>query len=142
MIVDRLQHYWSELRRRVDARLGMRGRAAGDEYRARMQREIEFYKDVVDVNALPAIFVYWSNKYVRPMLEEFGVSNPEQLFAKYLGESAKTCGDSAPVFVSIGAGNCDTEVRVAQLMRAAGMRSFVNIQKFVGSLLHSRSSTR
>ncbi len=39
---------------------------------------------------LPRIFHYWSNKYLRPMLEEFGVSNPDQFFAKYLhlGECA------------------------------------------------------
>ena len=96
-----------------------------DDYRARMAREIDIYKDVVNVADLPAIFCYWSNKYLRPMLEEHGFSNPEEMFAKYLAASAKACGDSAPVFVSIGAGNCDTEVRVAKLMRDAGLETFV-----------------
>jgi GT2 family glycosyltransferase/glycosyltransferase involved in cell wall biosynthesis/SAM-dependent methyltransferase len=101
------------------------GPRVSDEYRARMERELDFYKDVVNVNDLPAIFSYWSDKFLRPMLEEYGISNPEELFAKYLAESAKACGEDAPVFVSIGAGNCDTEVRVAKLLRAAGLSTFV-----------------
>jgi SAM-dependent methyltransferase len=119
MMIERLRGYLAGLRARVY------GRSDGDDYRARMQTEIAFYKDVVDINALPASFCYWSHKYLRPMLEEFGFSNPEELFAKHLVESARACGQDAPVFVSIGAGNCDTEVRVAQLMRAAGLQNFV-----------------
>ena len=115
----RARGYLARLRDRV------RGHGGDGDYQSRMQTEIAFYKDVVDINALPASFCYWSNKYLRPMLEEFGFSNPEQLFAKHLVESAGACGQSAPVFVSIGAGNCDTEVRVAQLMRAAGLTTFV-----------------
>jgi hypothetical protein len=119
-VIDRLRVYLDRLRNRVRG-----GGAADDEYRARIERELESYKDVVNVNPLPAIFGYWSHTYLRPMLEEYGVSNPEELFAKYLAESANACGDGAPVFVSIGAGNCDTEVRVAKLLRAAGLSTFV-----------------
>lgn len=94
------------------------------EYAARMAAETLVYKDVADINVLPGIFHYWSNKYLRPMLEEFGFSNPDQFFCKYLLESAARTGDAAPWFVSIGAGNCDTEVRVAKLLREAGLGTF------------------
>lgn len=93
-------------------------------YAARLAQETQTYKDVADINILPPIFHYWSNRYLRPMLEEFGFSNPDQFFAKYLCESAAACDAENPVFVSIGAGNCDTEVRVAKLMKAAGLARF------------------
>jgi hypothetical protein len=94
------------------------------EYQRRLLQEQAIYKDVEDVNLLPPIFHYWSNKYLRPMLEEIGVASPDQFFAKYLLESAKSCGETNPVFVSVGAGNCDTEVRVAKLLREAGLDEF------------------
>jgi len=94
------------------------------DYETRLASETRTYKDVEDINVLPGIFHYWSNKYLRPMLEEYGVSNPDQFFAKYLFESAEKCGHAAPTFVSIGAGNCDTEVRVAKLLKDAGLQCF------------------
>jgi SAM-dependent methyltransferase len=94
-------------------------------YAARLATETQIFRDQIDVNALPEIFHYWSNKFLRPMLEEFGVSNPDQFFARYLQESAAACGEAEPVFVSIGAGNCDTEVRVAHLLKKAGLQRFV-----------------
>jgi SAM-dependent methyltransferase len=59
------------------------------------------------------------------MLEEFGASNPDQFFAKYLLQGAQALGRRGPVFISIGSGNCDTEVRVASLLRNAGLAEFV-----------------
>ena len=94
-------------------------------YEAKLAAETNIYKDVEDINILPQIFHYWSHTYLRPMFEEHGFSNPDQFFVKYLMESAEACGEAAPVFISIGAGNCDTEVRVAKLMKAAGCTRFV-----------------
>ena len=96
-----------------------------ENYQTRMAQETQTYKDVEDINVLPKIFHYWSHTYVRPMLEEYGASNPEQFFAKYLRISADRCKDSAPIFLSVGAGNCDTEVRIARLMKDAGLSRFV-----------------
>lgn len=93
-------------------------------YAARLAAETLVYKDVADINVLPDIFHYWSNKYIRPMIEEYGFSNPDQFFAKYLLESARATGAAHPWFVSVGSGNCDTEVRVAGLMRTAGCQHF------------------
>lgn len=100
--------------------------ALGDTaYRARMKAETLVYKDVANINLLPEIFHYWSHTYLGPMFEEYGFSNPDQFFAKYFRESAMACGDTSPLFISIGAGNCDTEVRIAKLMRDAGLTGFV-----------------
>lgn len=103
-----------------------RGRGeSAPHYMTRLEQELAIFADCLDVNALPEIFHYWSDGYIRPMLEEVGVSNPDQFFAQYLARSAAATGASAPEFVSIGAGNCDTEVRVAKLLRAQGLERFV-----------------
>jgi SAM-dependent methyltransferase len=94
-------------------------------YAQRLAAETQIYKDVEDINVLPQIFHYWSNKHLRPMLEQFGFSNPDQFFAKYAIESATASRADNPVFISIGAGNCDTEIRVAQLMKQAGLAHFI-----------------
>jgi SAM-dependent methyltransferase len=93
-------------------------------YAGRLAAETGVYEDVADVHELPPIFHYWSNKYLRPMLEEYGFSNSEQFFAKFLLESAAARGAQEPVFLSLGAGNCDTEIRVAKLLREAGLARF------------------
>lgn len=101
----------------------MNGRDRSD-YDQRLAREQQIYQDVTDVHALPEIYHYWSNTYVRPMLEEVGASNPEQFFARYLQESALRVGAEHAKFVSLGAGNCDTEIRVAQRIRELGLEQF------------------
>ncbi len=96
-----------------------------NDYAARLAQEQEIFREQVEVNDLPEIFHYWSNKYLRTWTEELGFSNPDQMFCRYLLRSAQRC-DQAPIrFVSIGAGNCDTEVRVAKLLLAEGLRDFV-----------------
>jgi len=94
-------------------------------YDARLAAETQIYKDVPDIHILPQIFHYWSDKYLRLMLEEYGIANFDHFFAKYFCESAKACNENAPVFISIGAGNCETEVRVAKLIRDNGYTDFV-----------------
>lgn len=123
----------SVLLRRIHARLAglspHRGTASvsseEESYQARFRAETATFKDVEDVNVLPAIFHYWSHTYVRAMFEEFGFSNPDQFFAKYMQEAAVRCENQEPRFISLGAGNCDTEVRLAILLKAAGLQSFV-----------------
>jgi len=98
---------------------------AAREYDARLAAEQTIYKDMIDINVLPPIFHYWSNAYLRPMLEEYGCSNPDEFFANFLIDSATRSRADALRFVSLGAGNCDTEVRVAKLMRSRGLEAFI-----------------
>ena len=103
-----------------------RGASVLDEsYKKKIEVEKAIYKDMLNVNELPEIFHYWSNKYLGPMFREYGFANSDELFAKYLVESARRCSAKHPVFISVGVGNCDTEVRVAKLIRAAGLTDFV-----------------
>jgi SAM-dependent methyltransferase len=93
-------------------------------YQARIDAETAIFNEQVNVHDLPEIFHYWSNAYLRPKLETFGFSNPDQFFAEFL-QRAYADAETRPVrFVSIGAGNCDTEVRIARLLIERGIVDF------------------
>jgi len=91
-----------------------------DTYAGKLRDEIERFRQVDDIHALPAIFSYWADKYLVPMFEACGFSGVDAFYAKYLLQSA---GDD-PQFLSIGAGYCDTEMRVARMLRDMGLRQF------------------
>ena len=93
-------------------------------YAAKIAAERATFDDQGEIHALPPIFHYWSNKYLRPMLEEYGFSNPDQFFVKFLREAARRTGSAAPKFLSIGSGNCDIEVRIAIQLKQAGLQNF------------------
>jgi SAM-dependent methyltransferase len=100
----------------------LRGR---DDYQRRMSQEIVIFQDCLDVNELPEIFHYWSDRYIRPMLEEVECANPDQFFARFLGAAVADAGPGSTTrLLSVGAGNCDTEVRVARLLRDQGATAF------------------
>ncbi len=99
--------------------------AAGLDYAARVAREQAIFAGQEEVHDLPGIFHYWSNTWLRPQLELFGFSNPDQFFAHYLHESFEDGTQRPARFASLGAGNCDTEVRVAKLLVERGVEDFV-----------------
>jgi SAM-dependent methyltransferase len=94
-------------------------------YQSKIEQEIRIYRDVANVHELPAIFHYWSNKYLRPKLELFGFSVPDDLFVQYITKQARSNAASTCTILSLGAGNCDTEVRLAELLLAAGVGNFL-----------------
>ncbi|MEO6597531.1 MAG: class I SAM-dependent methyltransferase [Planctomycetota bacterium] len=93
-------------------------------YGRRLSREQRIYAEATQVHDLPPIFHYWSHNYVRPMLLELGADNPDVFFARHLRESAQRTGSKRARLLSIGAGNCDTEVRIAQEFVRSGWREF------------------
>jgi len=95
-----------------------------DEYGQRLRAELDTFVDQVNVHELPPIFHYWSNRYVRPILESFGYSHPEDLFVKAMAGVAQARPGQRLRMISLGAGNCDTEVRVAQGLRERGVVDF------------------
>jgi hypothetical protein len=94
-------------------------------YDARLAWEKGFYEDQVNVHDLPDIFHYWSDGTIRPKLEIFGFSGPLGMFEKYLGEHCATGQGRAVRFVSVGSGNCDLEIGLAQSLIAKGHQNFV-----------------
>lgn len=93
------------------------------DYQQRVSKELEIFQDQVDVNALPDIFHYWSNKYLRPMLEAYGYSHPDAFFAHYIRQCVAG-SEEVGTIISLGSGNCDTEVRVARILFDQGVRNF------------------
>ncbi len=93
-------------------------------YRARLEAERERFDHDVDVHALPGIFHYWSNKYLGPKVRALGFQHPDDFFVRHLLASLDASRRPAKRILSIGAGNCDTEVRVAAALVAEGARDF------------------
>lgn len=94
------------------------------DYKGKIEKELLAFNENVNVHELPEIFHYWSNKYLKPMLEEYAISHPDDLFANHMFDSALSCNIDRPTFVSIGSGNCDTEIRVAKLIKKKGLQEF------------------
>lgn len=95
------------------------------DYESRIAAEIKTFTDDVVVHELPPIFHYWSNKYLLPKIEAFGFRHPDDFFVKQLAARMTESGHVGDhQFISIGAGNCDTEVRVAKALLADGFDSF------------------
>jgi SAM-dependent methyltransferase len=92
-------------------------------YDAQIARELDHYNEVADVHALPAIYDYWVAKHLQDMFVEYGITSIDEFYAEHLYRAALRVG--GPVrFVSVGAGNCDTEARVAKLICDRGLKNF------------------
>jgi SAM-dependent methyltransferase len=94
-------------------------------YETKVEQEIRIYQDVANVHDLPAMCHYWSNKYLRPKLELLGFKNPDDFFVRYITQSAQSSPQSICNILSLGAGNCDTEVHLSELLREGGVSNFV-----------------
>src|SRR5262245_34049094 len=94
-----------------------------DAYQQRLDDQIDQYKDMEDLQALPGIFSYWANKYlVPPLVAVTGTHNPVEFYARYLLSRARP-GETAH-YLSIGCGDCQTEVPIAQQLVQAGLTDF------------------
>ncbi len=91
---------------------------------AKLRQELEIFNDNINIHDLPDIFHYWSNKHLKLLVEEYGITHPDDLFVNYMFDSVLSCGVEEPIFISIGAGNCDTEVRIAKRLKEKGLQKF------------------
>lgn len=98
---------------------------ADTDYQARIQAEREIFAANENIHDLPKIFHYWSIRWLQPKMLAVGINGPIQLFEKYLLEQCKKNSRSPLRFVSIGAGNCDTEVGLVRQLRDQGYSNFV-----------------
>ncbi len=94
---------------------------------SRLEQEIERYRECENVHDLPAIYHVWSHGRVRPMFLECGFEDVDDFFLQYLEAACRTATEAAAgtaEFASIGAGNCDLEVRLATGLRDRGLGNF------------------
>jgi SAM-dependent methyltransferase len=94
------------------------------DYSARIAAEQNVYNNCLNVHALPEIFHYWSNRYLRPKAERFGFPSPNGMFDKYLEIQCRETSNRPCRFISIGAGNCDAEISAAATLRQKGLERF------------------
>jgi SAM-dependent methyltransferase len=88
----------------------------------KVAQELVFFKEM-DLNALPEIYGYWSNKYLTGFLEQaFGSQQVIDIFARELG--ASVVASRNPVIVSIGAGDALIDELVATRMLELGFTDF------------------
>lgn len=93
-------------------------------HQSRTEREIEIFKDQINIHELPAIFHYWSNAHLAPFLEQtFGIANCIGIFARSLSDSINLTGNRE--IASFGAGDGWAEIAIAKQMYADGQRDFV-----------------
>lgn len=94
-------------------------------YSQRVTAELAAFRNCENVHDLPEIFHYWSNKYLVPLHTPFGFENPDEFFFVNLHTLCRNAGGNPARFVSIGSGNCDLEIRLAEKLLASGQRNFV-----------------
>lgn len=110
------------------------------DYADRMVREQAAYENNVDVHALPNIFHYWSNKYLKPKLEEHGIAGPEDFFFQYILRHCGSHTQRQVVVASLGAGNCDTEIACARQLLELGFDNFkITCLEINNDMLHRGS---
>jgi len=94
-------------------------------YSKKVDEEIRTYEKVANVHDLPPIYSYWSNKHLRPKFETLGFSNPNAFYIYYILRVASEKPGKSCRVLSVGAGNCDTEVYLAELLLEDGFEDFV-----------------
>lgn len=102
----------------------MHARARDVSYAGRLAQERRRFDAVDEFDDLPPIYHYWSNTFVRAMLERLGCHSAPTFLARFLRQSADRCGARNPVFLSIGSGDGNNELEIAQLLRDEGLETF------------------
>ena len=97
----------------------------GNQYSDRLAQELSIYRSVTDVHNLPPVFHYWSNRYLLPIFQEVGLQSVRHFFAKFAQDVCEGHPKAVHRFISIGSGNCDTEVELATTLRTRGVDNFV-----------------
>lgn len=93
-------------------------------YAAKLEAQIEQYRQVENIHDLPDIFHYWSNKHLRPRLNEvMGADSIADFYALPMKRAIEAKGSAARL-LSIGAGDCSVEVSVAKRLLDLGAYGF------------------
>jgi SAM-dependent methyltransferase len=95
------------------------------DYRLRTLTERLRFRRCASVHALPDIYHYWSNCYLRPRLEMIGATHPEAFFLQHLQRYFVPGDDRPRRFLSIGAGDCAIEVGLAVALARQRAAPFV-----------------
>lgn len=95
------------------------------DYDQRIINELNNFSAQEVVHDLPSIYHYWSNKYLLPKIKSFGFINAEDFFVKQISNLFRLYPNEKIRVVSIGAGNCDAEIRISCALISAGFEKFI-----------------
>lgn len=94
------------------------------DYQSRVADQIAQYADA-EIHDNTPIYDYWSNTYLRPKLNSvLGVDTIPGFYAEHVRQRAAHNTSQRPCILSIGAGDGELEVQIAQELLSAGLRSF------------------
>lgn len=94
-------------------------------YEKRVEQQIAQYANKEALVKLPDIYRYWSQKYLRPKIEDvFGVSTNIDIYATAYIEAGRRAGAAHIPILSIGSGDGVVEVAVAERMLKLGCTNF------------------
>lgn len=91
----------------------------------KLKQEIAHFNNQKKVHSLPKSYNYWSKTYLRPKLEELGFSGLQNFYVKAIGDVVSNNSSKAIIILSVGSGNCDTEVGLAKSLIKEGISNFV-----------------
>ncbi len=103
---------------------------SGWKYRLKLLIEQANFATVEQVHDLPAIHVYWADRYLAPLFRDFGFETIEDFFFQELAHVLRSSSvpsnivNPTNLIVSIGSGNCDFEVALARRLVSAGLENF------------------
>ena len=100
-------------------------------YKDKVNHQIKQYQSVgkqrregADIEELPGVFHYWSNRYILPLIQDiFGVNSIYELYTQNFTTSIL----SSRCFrlLSLGCGDCSFEVEIAKGLLGKGVNDFV-----------------
>ncbi len=96
-------------------------------YEQRLCSEIQSFKDVKNVHRLPPIQNYWARNYVRPKFLDFDINNIQDFFVTEITRTWLKSDQDSFTIIALGAGNCDSEIQLAHLLKNRG----VKIKQFI-----------
>jgi SAM-dependent methyltransferase len=112
------------LRKLIRAIRAIGGSVLKGSYSSRRQKELETFSAIENVQELPKIAHYWSEKHVVPLLEPFGFKNCIECFRIYIGRVCKENAPSTTHILSVGAGDTATEINLAEWLRENGIANY------------------
>ncbi|MDH4235669.1 MAG: class I SAM-dependent methyltransferase [Nitrospira sp.] len=93
-------------------------------YADRMKGELAWFENVTDVHALPPIFNYWAEKFLTPKCRELDIPGVTEFFVRYVEAACRAEHVGTAQVASLGAGNCETEVAIAEQLLAKNVTNF------------------
>lgn len=112
------------------------------EYEARVARQIAQYA-TEPLHDAPPIYEYWSNTHLRPKLNAvFGVDSMTAFYGEPILERAAVTPGPITRILSMGAGDAELEVEVAQYLLSRGMVNFHLECLELSSVLIERANRR